>query len=75
MRKLARAGRNGQGIGFATVRVNGHQHFIVIGLALGRRPLRGVVEQATGGDHQDHRAGHRPAQGAGRGCLMWLDLA
>ena len=55
-----------QGVGFAGVAVDGHRDFIVVGLALAGGQLRGVVEQASGGDHHHHRAGHAPAQGAGR---------
>ncbi|MNR01322.1 hypothetical protein D3C85_1171230 [compost metagenome] len=64
-------GRHRQGIRLAAVRVNRHQHFIVVGLALGGGHFRGVVEQAAGGDHHDHRTGHRPAQGSGWGDLGW----
>ena len=64
--KAGMPGRYRQGVGFAGVAVDGHRDFIVVGLALAGGQLRGVVEQASGGDHHHHRAGHAPAQGAGR---------
>ena len=62
--KAGMPGRYRQGVGFAGVAVDGHRDFIVVGLALAGGQLRGVVEQASGGDHHHHRAGHAPAQGA-----------
>ena len=68
------AGRHGQRIRLATARVNVHHHFVVIVLTFGRGHFRGVPEQATGGDHDEHRTGHRPAQGTGRGGLRSIRL-
>ena len=63
--KTRTARRYGQGVGFAGVGVDDHGDFVVIDLALGGGQLRGVVEQAAGGDHHDHRTGDRPTQRAG----------
>ena len=67
-------GRDCQGVRLAIARMNVDHHFIVVVLTLGRGHFRGVPEQATGGDHHDHRTGQRPTQGTGRRGLRSIRL-